>query len=109
MAQPARESKSDALRLDFDRRLMLSFCGAVGALWWRRDGRLGHGKRKRAAAENRRVPHWRSKLVKLGLPPALAPIAGGAKPTENLRKLATAHQFRRPPSVGTPFAMGAKG
>src|ERR1700694_1978490 len=29
MADPAGESKSPALRLDFDRRLMLRFCGSV--------------------------------------------------------------------------------
>ena len=29
MAHPVGESESDALRLDFDRRLMLHFCGSV--------------------------------------------------------------------------------
>jgi hypothetical protein len=29
MADPTGESKSEALRLDFDRRLMLRFCGSV--------------------------------------------------------------------------------
>jgi hypothetical protein len=29
MADPAGESKGEALRLDFDRRLMLQFCGIV--------------------------------------------------------------------------------
>jgi hypothetical protein len=29
MAHPAGESGSDALRLDFDRRLMVQFCGTV--------------------------------------------------------------------------------
>ena len=29
MAHPAGESKGEALRLDFDRRLMLQFCGSV--------------------------------------------------------------------------------
>jgi hypothetical protein len=29
MADPTGESKSEALRLDFDRRLMLQFCGSV--------------------------------------------------------------------------------
>jgi len=29
MANPAGETDSNAIRLDFDRRLMLQFCGAV--------------------------------------------------------------------------------
>src|SRR2546429_9623405 len=86
MAHPTGESESDVVRLDFNRRLMLQFCGSVvtsdaGLLAYRElDDALGLTEMaSETLADARTARNGRHALVGLRGPSVVGPVPGMEK------------------------------